>query len=248
MGPCTGGGYNASGWIGKAVDGADLPSAYGAAWDGSCVVGLGDPGLVFTVDPVGSSPCTSLHTGTAPRTVDLRDQRCDGTIGNASWDKVALVNTDTAGGSELKSVVVTVRDAQTGAILLKSEAIGTNGLIDLAGIDPVAHPALTMDALTTSVSGNPAWADGVAPRIRVSWHADPKQACFETTTPSDCALAFPAMLGFAVGPRGDDRPSRVAARANAPGVVRGQPCAGRFERRVVAGSGHVKGRDDGRER
>ena len=42
-----------TGLIETDVTGNPLPSAYGAAFDGSCVVGLGDPGLVFRVDPSG---------------------------------------------------------------------------------------------------------------------------------------------------------------------------------------------------
>ena len=60
-----------------SVDGEQLPSAYGAAFDGTCVVGLGDPGMVFTVDPRGFSPCTSLSSGNRT-SVDLRDRGCDG--------------------------------------------------------------------------------------------------------------------------------------------------------------------------
>ena len=60
LAPCTGGDYDDGGWLGHDVEGAPLPWAYGTAFDGSCVLGLGDPGLVFSVDPKGSSPCSSL--------------------------------------------------------------------------------------------------------------------------------------------------------------------------------------------
>ena len=69
------------------VTGNPIPPAYGAAFDGSCVVGLGDPGLVFTVDPSGFSPCSGLPES---RTLDLRDQRCDGGVGAATWQRASL--------------------------------------------------------------------------------------------------------------------------------------------------------------
>ena len=79
LAPCTGGDYDQGGRLLRDVGGESLPWAYGTAFDGSCVLGLGDPGLVFSVDPKGSSPCSSL--GPATRTLDLRKQRCDGGVG-----------------------------------------------------------------------------------------------------------------------------------------------------------------------
>ena len=90
MAVCEGGGYS-GGWISSDVDGGILPSAYGATFDGTCAVGLGDPGQVFTVDPSGASPCTSLGSGTAGRSIDLRDQRCDGTVGDAAWRDIRVL-------------------------------------------------------------------------------------------------------------------------------------------------------------
>ena len=48
--------------------------------DGTCAVGVGDPGQVFTMDVNGASPCTSLSAGTVRRSVDLRNAalRLDG--------------------------------------------------------------------------------------------------------------------------------------------------------------------------
>ena len=180
MAPCTGGDYS-GGWLSTDTQGNALPQAYGAAWDGNCAVGLGDPGLMFTVDPAGRAPCTSLDAGTEPRSIDLRDQRCDGTVGAAAWQEVRLAD---AGAGELSSVAVTVRDEQTGAVLATRDI--TTGALSLAGIDPGAHPAVTIEATAVSTTGDPAWDDAIPPRIRVVWKSDPKQLCFETTTVADC--------------------------------------------------------------
>jgi hypothetical protein len=174
--PCTGGGYDAGGWLS-----AGLPSGYGAVWDGSCVVALGDPGLIFTANPSGSAPCTSLQTGTERRSLDLRAQRCDGTVGSASW---ALARLDDTKEGELTSAVVTISDAVTGEVLATKDL--RTGPLDLSGIDPDAHPEITVDSTAEIAAGNPAWSDGAPPRVTVEWVSDPKQLCFTTTTPQRC--------------------------------------------------------------
>jgi PKD repeat protein len=179
---CAGGGWDVNGWSGTDTDGQYLPGAYGVTWDGSCAVALGDPGLVFTVDFDGKAPCNTLGAGTDPRTIDLRDQRCDGTVGAAGWQQVALAD---AAGGELAAAVVIIRDATTHDVLATKDI--TTGALSLAGIDPTAHPAITVEASAISAKGDEAWRDAIPPRIRVRWKSDPKQLCFETTTTPDCA-------------------------------------------------------------
>ena len=181
LAPCTGGDYAADGWLGHDTEGAQLPWAYGTAFDGSCVLGLGDPGLVFSVDPKGSSPCSSL--GAASRTLDLRKQRCDGGVGGATWSQASLQD---AMPGELQSVVLTVKDAASGEVLATKDI--SSGPLDLTGINAAAHPAITVVATARSAPGDTAWADAVPPRIRVAWHGDPKQLCFETTTAPACEV------------------------------------------------------------
>jgi PKD repeat protein len=182
MAPCAGNAYDTDGWIGVDAQDQPLPSAYGAAWDGSCAVGLGDPGLVFTVDPRGTTPCASL-VGTQ-QTIDLRDQRCDGAVGDATWARVVLA--DSASG-ELSSVLVTVRDAGTGAVLATRDLAA--GAIDLSAIDAAAHPEIRVEATATSTPDSSAWSDAIPPQIRVSWHADPRQLCFASSTEEECGPA-----------------------------------------------------------
>ena len=170
----------AAGWA-TTSSGDPLPWAYGTAFDGSCVIGLGDPGLVFSVDPKGSSPCSSLG---ATRTLDLRKQRCDGGVGRATWSQASLQD---AKSGELTSVVLTVRDAASGQVLATKDI--TSGPLDLSAIDANAHPAITVAATARSAPGDTAWADAVPPRIRVAWHGDPRQLCFETTTMPACEVA-----------------------------------------------------------
>ena len=106
-------------------------------WDGSCAIALGDPGRVFTVDAAGSSPCTSLGSGADRMRVDLRDQRCDGSVGAATWRQVRLSDTD---ASEMESLVVTVRDGRTDQVLKSGDLIAGDGTLDLTGIDAQRPP------------------------------------------------------------------------------------------------------------
>jgi hypothetical protein len=189
--PCTGGDYGQGGtpgWISTQSDGSQFPprGAYGVVSDGSCAIALGDgngSGRVYTVDPAGTAPCVSLGSGTDRTTIDLRDQRCDGTVGAASWRNVVLSDTD---DEELESVVVTVRDAATGQVLASGEVINGEHTLDLSGVSAAQHPSISIDATAKSRSGDDAWSDGIPPRIRVNWRSDPQQACLQTQGDSAC--------------------------------------------------------------
>src|SRR5262249_28549873 len=120
--------------------------------------------------------------------------RCDATIGNAHWTQLRVVDTDLSRGGDLTSLVVKLKDASTSQVLVTEDMVGTTGSLDLSGIDANAHPALVLDASSTSATGDLPWADGVPPRVVVSWSADPAAGCFDTTTTADCAQASPTQL------------------------------------------------------
>ena len=94
------------------------------------------------------------------------------------------------------SVTVTVRDAATGAVLKTGDLLDSGGTLDLSGIDPAAHPSIAVDARAVSADGKDAWADGIPPRIVVTWHADPRQLCVETAGDAACADATPSPLSL----------------------------------------------------
>jgi PKD repeat protein len=218
MAACVGGDY-VDGFITTDTAGRQLPGSYGVTFDGSCVVGLGDPGLVFSVNAAGSSPCTSLHSATN-KALDLRTQRCDNTVGAARWQRVQVLDANLAAGAEFSSMVVTVTDATTGAVVATREVVGTSGQIDLSGVDPVAHPSLLVDANATSVVGNVAWADNIAPKLQLVWTADPSAGCFHTTTVASCTIA-PASSPLAVTATAVGQPT---APATASVALRMTPC------------------------
>ncbi|MEO6988389.1 MAG: hypothetical protein ABI239_07050 [Aquihabitans sp.] len=180
MAYCTGPNFDR--WGGAHVDigGNALPWAYGAVWDGSCAVGLGDQALLFTMDYEGNSPCVSLDSGAAPLKIDLRRQRFDQSVGAATWDQVRVLDTDLTAGTNFTSFLVTIRDAETGESVASQEMVDTDGVLDLSGIDPSEHPSLTVGATSRSVDGGEAWADGIAPKVQLVWNEDAVPLGFQT--------------------------------------------------------------------
>ena len=190
--PCTGGGYDAGGWLDHDTTNQPLPSGYGVTFDGTCGVALGDPGEVFTVDVAGYSPCTTLRSGSGTGAIDLRTQRCDGGVGGAGWKAVKLTDSD---ATELDHLTVTVRDAQTHAVLLTGDLI-PGGTLDISGIDPAQHPSIEADASVAAKSSAHPWDDGVPPRIVISWTPDPRHVCIQTKASDECAAGGTSSLGF----------------------------------------------------
>ena len=124
------------------------------------------------MDADGNSPCISLDSGSTPLQIDLRDQRWDRRVGDATWDQVRVFDTDLTSGRNFTSFKVTVRDGATGEVLIDAEVIGTDGVVDLSGIDPVLHPSLAIRGTARSVDGGAAWADGQSPKVQLRWNAD----------------------------------------------------------------------------
>jgi hypothetical protein len=225
---CTGGSY-VSGNLTVDKNGAALPVAYGTAYDGACVVALGDPGQMYTVDPAGSSPCSSLATGSSGKVIDLRSQRCDGSVGGATWDKLKMVdaNLDPTSG-DFDTLVVTVRDTSTGEVLATRDLVDSNGVIDLSGINPVLHPSLSINASAVSRAGSTAWDNGNWPKATVLWHADAANLCFRTAAPT-CVTGPVAAIDAAFA---DDSKTRRATVANGTGS-----CGKRYGYGMLGGDG-----------
>src|SRR5262249_8577216 len=138
--------------------------------------------------------------GSIRRVVDLRDQRCDGTVGAATWTDLKVVESNLTAGQDFNALTVTVSDAATNQVLISQQMVGTNGIIDLSGINATTHPPLAVDATADSPAGNTAWADGDPPRLVLEWHSDPAAGCFQTTTVPDCAVTTAQPIGITSTP------------------------------------------------
>lgn len=182
---CAGDNF-ASGRASESSDGASLPSAYGTATDGACIVGLGDPGKVFTMDERGNSPCTSVSRGGDGLNADLRSQRCDATVGAARWSAVEVDGTELGDEGDFISFVVTARDAMTLDVVATGELVGGEPRLDLSDVDPQLHPDLTVDISAQQSQDGAAWEDGIGPRVTLTWAADQKVGCVETVVTAAC--------------------------------------------------------------
>lgn len=139
--------------------------------------------------------------------VDLRDQRCDGSVGAATWRAVRLSDTDS---EEMDSLVVTVRDGRTDQVLKSGDLVAGDGTLDLSGIDVHDHPVLTVDGNAKSKSGNKAWDDGIPPRITLRWNADAQQACVRTAATECGAGTAPiSLLGHLSSPSEGDAAAQL---------------------------------------
>lgn len=197
-GPCQGSGY---------VNGI-VPNQtynYGAVYDGTCVITLGDAGLLKTFDPAtGNSPC-AVTGAAATTTVAQTSFYCDGATHPATWDKARVIDVNLTPNVEFRSFVITVVDENNNVVAGPTDMVGTNGILDLSGVDA------SKTKLTAKVSANamtngssyPAWSDGVPPKIALTFNSDPIQACFKTkvvcnnTTPTAISTSSTTALSGA---------------------------------------------------
>ncbi|MFD9597528.1 hypothetical protein ACFWA9_32905 [Kitasatospora sp. NPDC059973] len=156
---------------------------YGYSYDSTtrCLIGLGDAGVLFSLDPTtGASPC--VHSG-ASVTLEPGNFYCDGASGHVQgYDKVRLTDIDLSHITLSASrVLVTDPDGTPVA----TPALGADGTVDLSGISVTAHPALTVTAqlvLTTSAD----FTNGNHPSLVVEYRGDGPQVCFRTTVAAAC--------------------------------------------------------------
>jgi hypothetical protein len=157
---------------------------YGYAYDETtrCLVGLGDAGVLFSVDPLtAASPC--IHSG-ASISLTPGDFYCDGGTSHvrayqsARLENLNLANVDlAASGAEV---------SDSGGVIA-TPAIAPNGTIDLSGISVAAHPSIEVSvhlALTSSAD----FSGGNHPTMTVSFAGDAPQVCFRTTVASTCTV------------------------------------------------------------
>lgn len=158
---------------------------YGYAYDvpTGCMIGLGDAGVLFSMDPLtGGSPC--VRSGGRAR-LTPGDFYCDGATGHVQGYGTARLVGVTPGNVNFGASRVTVTD-QDGATVA-TPGFAPDGTVDLSGVSPTAHP--TIEVTTTLVLNNGAdFGGGNQPRLVVDFVGDPPQVCFRTTIAADCAV------------------------------------------------------------
>jgi hypothetical protein len=156
---------------------------YGYTYDATtrCLVGLGDAGVLFSMDPAtGASPC--LHTG-ASVTLKPGDFYCDGGSHPAAYTQAKVAGLDPA-HTDPAGTTVTVADPD--GTVIATPALGQDGTVDLSGISASAHPSITV-TVRFSLTGTSDFANGGRPSLTVSFHGDDPQICFRTVVSASCS-------------------------------------------------------------
>lgn len=157
---------------------------YGYAYDSTtrCLYGLGDAGILFSMDPAtGGSPC--LHTG-ASVTLTPADFYCDGGSGHVTaYTRARLAGLDLAHTDPAATTVVVT---DPGGAVLATPALAPDGTVDLSGISAAAHPSITV-TVQFSLTDTSDFANGRRPSLTVSFQGDAPQICLRTTISADCA-------------------------------------------------------------
>lgn len=156
---------------------------YGYTYDTTtrCLIGLGDAGVLFSMDPGnGSSPC--VHSG-ATVTLDTDDFYCDGAPGHVqAYTQAKLENFDMAHADPAASdVSVTDPDGT----VLATPALGADGTVDLSGISAAAHPSITV-TVHLVLSSTADFPGAAHPALVVAFQGDDPQVCLRTVVGADC--------------------------------------------------------------
>ncbi|TQM79136.1 hypothetical protein FHX81_1431 [Saccharothrix saharensis] len=167
------------------VNGGDTRD-YGYAYDTptGCLIGLGDAGVLFSMDPLtGASPC--VRSG-GQVSLTPGDFYCDGASGHVRGYGSARLVGVTPGNVDFGASRVTVVD-QDGATVA-TPGFAPDGSVDLSGVSPTAHPTISVTTTLVLTSGAD-FGGGNQPRLVVDFTGDPPQVCFRTTIGTACTVS-----------------------------------------------------------
>ncbi|ROR35262.1 DUF7617 domain-containing protein [Kitasatospora cineracea] len=156
---------------------------YGYSYDSTtrCLIGLGDAGILFSMDPAtAASPCQ--HSG-ATVTLKPASFYCDGGSGHVqAYTRARLTDLDLT-HLDLAASRVLVTDPDGTPVA--TPGLAPDGTVDLSGVDPAAHPALTVTAqLVLTTTGD--FTATNHPMLVVEYRGDAPQICFRTTVAASC--------------------------------------------------------------
>ncbi|HEY3468078.1 MAG TPA: hypothetical protein VGL47_23320 [Amycolatopsis sp.] len=153
---------------------------YGYAYDppSGCLIGLGDAGVLFSMDPAtGATPC--VRSG-GQVTLKPGDFYCDGGSHVQGYTAARLAGIDPA-NVDFAASRVTVVDQD--GVEVPTPGFAPDGSVDLTGVSVAAHPSITVT--TTLVLHS---AAGFGGSLVVDYAGDAPQLCFRTTIATDCAV------------------------------------------------------------
>lgn len=158
---------------------------YGYAYDttSGCLFGLGDAGVLFSLDPgTAATPC--LHSGASVK-VTPSAFYCDGGTGHVQGYRNARLENIDVSHVDLSASTATVTDDDGTTIATPSFA--PDGTLDLSGISATAHPSINVTTHLVLKSG----ADFTAtnhPALVVDYSGDAPQVCFQTKVSDTCTV------------------------------------------------------------
>lgn len=158
---------------------------YGYTFDPptGCLIGLGDAGVLFSMDPVtGSSPCVRSGGQVSLKPGDFY---CDGGTGHVQGYTAARLTGITPTNVNFAASRVTVIDQD--GVVVATPGFAPDGSVDLTGVSPVAHPSITVTT-TLVLTGAGDFGGGNQPQLVVDYAGDAPQLCFRTTIATDCAV------------------------------------------------------------
>ncbi|MFD5829785.1 hypothetical protein [Lentzea sp. NPDC060358] len=182
---------------------------YGYAYDAptGCLIGLGDAGVLFSMDPdTGASPC--VRSGAS---VSLTPGQfyCDGKPHATTFAKARLIGL-TPANVNLGASTVTVVDQ--GGNPVPTTGFAPDGTVDLSG---ASATSLTVTA-SLVLNNTSDFTGGNQPSLVVEFSGDPPQMCFRTTISADCPVTSIANTAGAMDQTGT-LTSNTVTRQVAPG-------------------------------
>ncbi|WP_256334411.1 DUF7617 domain-containing protein [Lentzea albidocapillata] len=184
---------------------------YGYAYDAptGCLLGLGDAGVLFSLDPdTGASPC--VRSGAS---VSLNPSQfyCDGKPHATTYSKARLVGVTPA---NVNFGASTVKAVDGGGNPVATPGFAPDGTVDLTG---VTAGSLTLTA--SLVLNNAAdFGGGNQPSLAVEFNGDAPQMCFRTTISAECAVTSVANTANGTDATGGFS-SNTVTRQVAPGTA-----------------------------
>ncbi|HUQ56957.1 DUF7617 domain-containing protein [Lentzea sp.] len=182
---------------------------YGYAYDPptGCLIGLGDAGVLFSMDPdTGASPCVR---GGASVSLTPAQFYCDGKPHAVTYDKARLTGL-TMANVNLGASTVSVVDQ--GGNPVATPGFAPDGTVDLSG---ASSASLTVTA-TLVLNNASDFGGGNQPSLVVEFNGDAPQMCFRTTISADCQVSSIANTAGATDPTGTIT-SNTVTRQVAPG-------------------------------
>lgn len=178
---------------------------YGYAYDSTsgCLFGLGDAGVLFSVDPdTARTPC--LHSG-ASVTMKPSAYYCDGGTGHVQgYQNARLENIDVA-DVDLAASTATVTDNGT---TIANPSFGADGSLDLSGISASAHPSINVTTHLVLKNGSD-FTGTNHPALVVAFHGDAPQVCFQTKVTDTCTVTGVSNTATGSDTTGDLRSNTV---------------------------------------